>query len=243
MLALDVTPPGRHRVDVEWCALRAGVKPALRTSIEPAFAGQAAARMREAGYSVIQAGRDLRWPGGQSQAILYVARSESLAEALRDAEAPVLPGGPPRPPSPDVLAAHERVGTLLGFPPCCIDSYLARLRRGVGTRAGGGTAHEDFVAAEDAAGRSRLLHGRLNEILRTRGPCLLSFYPCRFDCSRALAYADAALAAVRSEDPEAAARLCAALAVPLWIHVEGPRGLEEEPPPAGDLLRLDFRRF
>ena len=115
------------RLDVEWLAFTAGLKPAVRRTVDPARADEVAARFTRDGAVVLRAERHAAL-GGREQAVLYIARSHDLAAALRDAEASVLPGHPPE---GDVVAAHRAVGGALGFPGCCVDAFCERLARGV----------------------------------------------------------------------------------------------------------------
>jgi hypothetical protein len=171
--------------------------------------------------------------------VLYIARKPEQAEELARAEAPVLPGGPPRRPDEEVVAAHTRFGALLGFPPCCVAAFCARLQRGVTRRADGRMAHEDFVAAEDAAARTAAPLGRLNNLLPDRTARLIAFYPCRFDCETAARYAEALFAEVARAAPAPAAALRAALLGTVTLGTDASR-----PAAAGvEALTLDFASF
>lgn len=179
--------------------------------------------------------------GGEAQTVLYVSRDLARAEQLRDAEAGVLPGGPVRPPTAEVLAAHRVLGAGLGYPPCCVDAFLARLARGVTRARDGGEAHEDFVAAEDAASRTGVFHGRLNHLRFHEQVKVVSFYPCRYDCPEALALAGRLHDLVRARDPAAAEALARRLAEPLAV---GRHAERLDPAAAGpDAQVLPFNRF
>ncbi|MBK8696329.1 MAG: hypothetical protein IPN17_29685 [Deltaproteobacteria bacterium] len=114
------------RLDVEWLAFTAGLKPAVRRTVDPARADEVAARFVREGAAVLRADRHAVL-GGREQVVLYAARSHDLAAALRDAEATVLPGHPT---VGDVVAAHRAVGAALGFPACCVGAFWERPARG-----------------------------------------------------------------------------------------------------------------
>ncbi len=176
------------RIDVEWLALKAGYKPAIRLTADPEEAEQMRARLLGWGAKVVRAegpvGADLR-----RRSLLYVARSLSDAEALRDAEAPMLVE------TPKPLALRLRscleVGRRLGYPRCCVEVFCERVERGVGVVEAGGAAKaaESYVSARDAwtARPDPLLNTLwLDESIRW-----ITFEPCRFDCALALRLASA----------------------------------------------------
>lgn len=225
--------------DMEWLSFEWGLKPGLRLTIDPARADELAARLQSKGFPIRRAEREVTL-GGRPQIVLYAARSEADAEALRQAEAPILPGGPPRAPDAQVLEAHRELGRRLGFAPCCVDAFLQRLARGVTRRAGGTEAHEDFVAAEDAALRSTHFYGRLNNLRWREGARLLSFYPCRYDCPEALRLAGAFHLHLQRKMPLEARALAEALTRPVTLAPTGER--IDGPPPPGS-LPLPFDRY
>ena len=204
----DPTPP-------EWLALLAGVKPALRLLRDARRAQAEAAAARRRGFAVELVALGAR-------AIVYVARTPAAARAVRDAEAAALPGQPPRArfdPTP-----HEALGALLGFPPCCVAAFVARIARGADVAADGGRAHEDWIAATEAAARSAALDARANVFERDHLPGWLSHEPCRFDCPASLAYADRVIAVARAHDRVGADHLARRLAAPVAIARDGRRG-------------------
>lgn len=207
------------RIDVEWLAFSAGLKPAIRRTVDPARVEEVAARFARDGAAVLRASQTAVL-GGREQAVLYVAGSHDLAAALRDAEAPVLPG---RAPSGDAAAAHRAVGLALGFPACCVDAFCARLARGVDRLVEGGPAGfaEDYVALR-AAWVPRP-DPRVNPLLMRAGAQLVSFYPCRFDCVAAVAQAEALRALLARRDPAVEAGLMRTLARSVVVAGEGAR--------------------
>ena len=195
----DPTPP-------EWLALVAGVKPALRLWRPAARARAEAAAAARRGFAV-----ELIALG--ERALVYVARTPAAARALRDAEAAALPGQPAG--APFDPAPHRALGALLGFPPCCVEAFVARIARGADVAADGGRADEAWIAATEAAARSTRLDARCNVFERDRRPGWLSHEPCAFDCAASVAYADRVIAAARAHDPDGARAHAARLALPV----------------------------
>ncbi len=134
------------RMDVEWVAYTAGLKPAIRRTVDPARAEEVAARLRASGAVVLRS-RETAVFGSREEAVLYVAPTARDAEALRDAEASVLPG---RVTAADIPGAHRAVGRALGFPACCVDAFCARERPEIvvvaAARVGGIQANHSFPA-------------------------------------------------------------------------------------------------
>jgi hypothetical protein len=207
------------RLDVEWLAFSAGLKPAVRRTVDPARADEVSARFMRDGAEVLRADRPAVL-GGRAQVVLYAARSRDLAAALRDAESPVLPGYAPE---GDVLAAHRAVGAALGFPACCVEAFCGRLARGVDRLVDGGPGGyaEDYVASRGLWVAAP--DARVNPLLMRAGAQLVSFYPCRFDCPRAVALAEAVRAVVAARAAGAARSLMAVLSRAVVIAGDGAR--------------------
>jgi hypothetical protein len=160
-------------------------------------------------------------------AILYGARSESLARAARDAEAPVLPGrASANAPAdaPDNVAAHREVGRCLGFPGCCVAAFCARVARGVDRlELGPGGLAEDYVAAREAWVERP--DARINNLLFAARLKLVSFYPCRYDCAVAIRFAQAVHDVVARSERVAAGQLLEALSRPIAIAPSNARAI------------------
>jgi len=213
---------------LETLAFGIGIKPALRVRLaEPAAREREADRWRERGASVVA-----------HAGLLYVARDEATAAALREAEAAVLPDGPLRPPDAAVRDAHRTLGRLLGYPRCCVEAFVERLARGVEVRADGGRAAEVVVAAEDALRRGRRRHARLSFFLPKRR-ALVPFDPCAFDCQPAMLYADALLSAYSERDRTAANELAGALLGEVRLAADGARLRPDDPRPHVVRIRWD----
>lgn len=226
--------------DIEWLAVEHRAKPGMRVTLPADRLDAYVNRLQKHGFSHAAAARPAHLPGRSSQEVVYVAWDARHAEALRDAESEILPGGPSRAPDAATFDAHRRLGALLGYPDCCVEAFLGRLSRGVTKRSGGGEANEDFVAAEDALSRSDRPDPRLNNLLFDRQLRLVSFYPCRFDCPAGLARADAVFAAVGRASREAAGALLSALTARVLLRRDGSRETGDAAATDG-ALAIDFR--
>lgn len=213
---------GHHRIDVEWLALAAGLKPAIRITATALEASHVAARFQQLGAAVATA----RGPVGvhrHEQTLVYVARTAGDAASLRAAERPLLA---PHLPARDKAYYAGQLGLRLGYPRCCVDAFTARVLRGPGRLRPGDRdgAHEDYVAARDAllplAGRP---DWRLNNLLLRQHLRLVTFEPCRYDCAAALAIAAPLWQIVESQHAAAAPVLRASLQRPLVLAATGAR--------------------
>ena len=206
--------------DPEWLALREGLKPAIRILAAKGEGAAIAARFVSRGASVVFAD-PAAVVNGTAVDIVYVARREREAAAVRDAEHPLVTavGGSVR----DQARANEDVGRLLGFPRCCVESFCARIERGVNRLVPRGPSvfAEDYVAARDALVPRP--DARLDNLLLASGVRLVTFYPCRYDCGVAIRYADAILAAMERRQPGAASSLVRELARDVALSPSGAR--------------------
>lgn len=219
-------------VDTEGLTLRAGLKPGLRISADALGAQDIAARYQRLGAAVALAharvGRDRR-----PRVIVYVAATPQAAIGLRAAERPLLAGH---------LSDRDRafytreLGLRLGFPPCCVDAFSARVLRGRGhLHAGDRDRHDDdFVAASD--GWVARPDWRLNSLLMRQRARLISFTPCRLDCPAARAQADAVHRLVREHAAAHAPVLEDMLRRPLVIGPTGARAWVRRDPPRGERI-------
>lgn len=220
--------------------MKAGIKPASRVSVDPENAADVEARARREGFAAVRGPHVVEFPGRPPAVILYLARAETYAHAVAKAEAPLLPPENAGLSLDEELILHAQLGQLLGFPPCCCEEFGNRLRRGITARRDGSYAHEDFVAAEGAAERSRTFLARLNDLSADRRMRIITFYPCRYDCQTASAYAAAAFAAAVEVDAAAAGDLRTALHGLMRIGLDGTRGLDAL---AGEHLAVEFVTF
>jgi len=211
----------RGRVDVERAALLARLKPAIRISASAEEGGAAAARLEAAGAHVVRTRAVIR-SEGRARELLYASLDPRLAAELRDVEEPTL-ADPCVLPASEVVARVRRTGELLGYPPCCVEVFLRRMREELDTTAGPPRLSEAYLAAR-AAWVPRP-HAHLNTLLRPARLQLVSHEPCRFDCAASLVYAQACLAAVARDDPEGARSLERALAMAVVVAPTGARAL------------------
>lgn len=220
-------------VDAEWIAFSAGLKPAIRRTVDPAELPRVEAQLRSGGAVVLRA-RETALLGAREQAVLYAARSADHAEALREAEEGVLPGRGGAPDAPD---RHRAIGRLLGFPACCVEAFLVRLHRGVDrlVEGGPGGLAEDYVAARCAWVREA--DARVNPLLMPVRAQLISFYPCRYDCAEAVGLAEAVRALIAARQPGTAASLMGLLSRPVAVAPDGARSLLELDEARAEVLR------
>ena len=232
---------GTGHLDIEWIAMRAGIKPANRVTLAPDHTAGLEARARREGLAVARGAQLASFPGRPPSAVLYVSRDAQRVRELAEAEAPLLSGEHGRLAVEHAIPIHTRIGHLLGFPPCCIAEFCVRLRRDVTRRLDGRRAHEDFVAAECAARASQRFLGRLDDLSPDRHMRIVTFYPCRYDCPTAADYAAAVFAHAERADAAAAAALRAALLGTKAIAVNGRRGPDASA--GGEVLSLEFSDF
>lgn len=208
-------------MDAEWLAFGMGLKPAIRRTADPADAARVEAQLRSGGAVVLRAAQTAVL-GAREQTVLYAARSAGHAAALREAEEGVLPG---RAQARDARARHQAIGRLLGFPPCCVEAFLARLDRGVDRLDAAGPAGlaEDYVAARSAWVPRP--DARVNPLLMSARAQLISFYPCRYDCPAAVELAEGLRAVVAARQPSTERSLLALLSRPVAVAPDGARAL------------------
>ncbi|WAS95537.1 hypothetical protein [Nannocystis punicea] len=233
---------GHQRIDVEWLALAAGLKPAIRIAATALEASAIAGRFQALGAAVVTA----RGPVGvhrHEHTLVYVARDPADAAAVRAAERPLLASH--LPPKDKAYYAGE-LGRRLGYPRCCVDAFTARILRGPGKLRAGDrdSVHEDYVAAHDASVAKP--DWRLNNLLLRQHLRLVTFEPCRYDCGLAVAFAAEVLRLCQASDAPSAHVLTDRLQRPLvltaagaraWVRLErgaSPRVVAAEAPRAGD---------
>lgn len=233
--------PPRRQLDIEWIAMRAGLKPANRVTVSHAHADELEARVRRHGFSVVRATHAAMFPGRAASEILYVAPSKAYARALAAAEAPLLPPENATLALEIELGLHIELGRLLGFPSCCVSAFATRIGHRSDAPLTGSHIDEDFVAAQRAVAATGRALGRLNDLSPDRRARLVTFYPCRYDCPAAASYAAAVFEAASEVSASAAAALREALLGQMRIGCDGTRG------PAArlcsDSLVVEFAEF
>lgn len=205
-----------ERIDVEYHALRLGLKPALRLTASPEQAPAMEARYRELGLAVATASATVRF---KRTVVLYVAPGLADAEGLRELEAPLLLPfllSDPRVREEAAVRTRE-LGRLLGYPDCCVAAFTDRMVYRPGER----TVNDDYRSARDA--QVPAPRWPLNGFLRRWGAFVVSFEPCRFDCPAALRFARALLAGIGGFDPQAVHALRRKLTWDIAIDASGAR--------------------
>ncbi len=208
-----------HRVNTEWLALSAGLKPGLRLAVDISMAKEVLERYRSGGF-VVAVSRAHVGIEQRERILLYVAKRINVAAGLRAAERPIL--------DPNTSLRHKGIftrelGLRLGYPRCCVEAFATRTERGGGRFDLHGHerfdpdyvhVHEAYVDKPD---------WRVNNLLMRQFASLISFAPCRFDCPFAVAQAAAIESLVREQARPAAPSLEAMLRRPLAIHSSGAR--------------------
>lgn len=238
-----------QRIDIEFMALRAGLKPGIRIAADVTSAPAITERYQRGGCAVFSA-RGRVGLERRPRVLLYIAGSPQAAAGLRATEAHLLdPTIPPR----DKAFFTREFGLRLGYPQCCVDAFAERSRRGGGRlREGDRDRHDpDFVHVHDAWVPRP--DWRLNNLLMRHHLRLISFAVCRFDCARALVHAHALEDLVARDAPAALPVLQDRLRRPLllapdgarsWVHTQDAIITAAEPPraPGGAPVPLDAAR-
>lgn len=135
-------------------------------------------------------------PGGVASRYLVAASRGGEAEALFEAERDRSPEG------------TRRVGALLGYPPCCVERFVALERSPEAGRDG----------VNEAGLRALLDGGPVHWSLHPLcAEALVGFLPCGGRCPRALAFARRVFEAVAREDPAGARVLRGKLLRPMLV--------------------------
>ena len=139
-------------------------------------------------------------PTGSADRYLVAASRETEAEQVIEAERDRSPAG------------ARRAGLLLGYPPCCVDRFVALER----------TPEAERDGINEAALRALLdgspVHWALHPLC-SESP--IGFVPCGGQCARALEFARRVFSSVEREDPAEAAVLRGKLLRPMLIFRVG----------------------
>jgi hypothetical protein len=222
--------------DPEWTALQAELKPAVRMTMPAPRAHALAARMGPRGVACA-----IGPTNKAGEVALYVARDAGRVAALVAAERRTLAlaeGDEREKPADERLAGHAALGALLGYPSCCVDAFVARARTFDGPASPLRGAHEDSVQARAALANAARPRAELNSLFWPYRRHLVTFYPCAFDCPRALRYATALERELARRAPGATAELMRALTATVVLAEDGARVVVARdgriaPPPCG----------
>lgn len=228
---LDAPPSAAATLpDPEWTALQAELKPAVRMTMPEPRAHALAARMRARGVACESGPTN-----EEGEVALYVAREPGRVAALVAAERRTLEAGAD---ADARLAGHAALGALLGYPECCVEAFLERARTFDGPASPLHRSHEDTVHARAALANATRPRAHLNSLFWPYRRHLITFYPCAFDCPRALRYATALAQELARRAPDATAELLRALGGTVLLDEHGARAIVAEggriaPPPCG----------
>lgn len=162
------------------------------------FAAVDAAANHDAG--AVWAGGD-RAPGTTRQLVLVARTQAAAAAALAIEQALHTTAGAAAEP------LHRQLGAMYGYPPCCVEAFLAVTRELAGAPPG----LADFAVSLARAGnRSQRWDSRLNAATSRTYARLIPHLPCRFDCEPSLHLHAQLAAACDAVQPDHAARRRAA---------------------------------
>ncbi|MEZ4399492.1 MAG: hypothetical protein R3B06_05715 [Kofleriaceae bacterium] len=191
-----VAPLALGGAPVELWAWRAGVKPVAFLTVD--LEREAAVRRAVPEAVVlrrerrVEVGRQDHWRDdpsrGRPQVELYLAHERALAERCAALQAA------------DPTRHAVELGQLLGYPRCCVDAFLGQRDRS-----------NNSLNRYLAAARTRSGDGPWPWQLNDLAGRLVPFYPCHYRCGAAVAWVDAAVAALARVEPAAAADLARAL--------------------------------
>ena len=201
----------------EELALRLGLKPVLRLLTDPTGVDRLAAHFARDGFQMLASttprtesvvdgllSTGAGAAGAPARVLVYAGRDRAqveeaaaLDEELTDRKGPKLARTDQR-----WRDRTRRLGTLLGYPTCCVEAFAA---------LGAFTSNATPIAA--SAGRSARFEPRLDNL--SLSVChLTGWFPCRYDCPASLEVARAVEAALAARDPGGAAALRRYLAMP-----------------------------
>ena len=110
---------------------------------------------------------------GEDRLLVLIGREPAAIEEALSIERRLLGGYGQE----QAVRISARLGTLLGYPPCCVDAY-----------AGLGTLRANATPVCAAAGRSERFESLLNN-LNLSIFHYVSWFPCRYDCAASLDWA------------------------------------------------------
>jgi hypothetical protein len=183
----------------ELWSFRAGLKPVVFLTLDPSEVQRTRRWFNDAHVEVRERRvasdvhdtwvdrRDL----GEPRVELYISRDAALARRAAELQA-----------GTDPSAAARELGELMGYPACCVEAFSELADRSNNSRNRYATA-------------ARTPPGRWPWELDNFFVMLVPFFPCRYDCDRALGYARAALAELEQAHPGARADLQRMLSRPV----------------------------
>jgi DNA repair photolyase len=192
--------------EVDLVALERGARPAIK--LEDLDAGRAEAveaRLRARGFATVRGARYRKrfdvpeaYDAGTARDLVnvYAARAAAAAAAVAAAERDRTPDG------------TRRAGLALGYPPCCVERFVALERDPARDEMGLNESALRMLAGDG----ERAIAWELNP-LSSCSP--IGFFPCHGGCEAALACARRVLTALREADPAAQERARAALLRPV----------------------------
>ncbi|MEM9073849.1 MAG: hypothetical protein AAGE52_35485, partial [Myxococcota bacterium] len=171
----------------EALAFRAGLKPVVywtfddEGDIAPALASLGDVESVRFSFAESRNAQDERVRTGAARIAVFASRERSLAERAATMQ------------QEDPSKHAAAIGTLLGYPRCCIDAFLSQTDRS-------NNSFNRYATAQRTD--AEMWPWELAD-LRTK---IYPFYPCRYDCPTALTFARQTLAQLDASDFEATRR-------------------------------------
>jgi hypothetical protein len=205
------------RIDPEWCALDAGVARAVRRRASHQDAKTIEQDLVDRGAAFV---RLEPAETGNDTILFFAANDVADAEWVREAERRwLLAAGR----ASERRARLEELGWALGYPSCCVETFAARRIPTLATAAGSLLSGSLGCPAYRAARAAWVAvpSPRLNTFHRATQRSLLAFEPCRYDCTRAVEWAERVAVACAALDAEWLNETDQLLAEPLVIAPAG----------------------
>jgi len=175
-------------------------------------------------YATTEGGVLQRSAGAAAVHLVVIATSEQIArQCLRDE---VDNADRDEGDDPNAWAAtvdtHRRLGRAYGYPDCCVTAFCDGWLEAI--------ARRDRVVSDNAVLilRAHLRSKAWHPLLRAFGAGLgdetdspLRHLPCRFDCPKSLALAEALVADLTTSNPRQAERYAAAVVRPIVVAADG----------------------
>ncbi|MGB1012829.1 MAG: hypothetical protein ACPG4T_01755 [Nannocystaceae bacterium] len=214
---LREAPSGELHLDSEGIAVRAGIKPCMRITIEREGVAALVERLQTEKLYVQIVGQGVDYGDGTCET-LCISTDPARAAALCAAEQRLGACEKAKPDASELAEIYSEIGAHLGYPPCCVAAFAGRAAL---DRSGGAGVSMPYHAAREAWVARPF--ARLNNLHFGAGIQFISFEPCRYDCQAAQQLADAIADAVGATCQRSLAHIDQRLARPVAIASSGER--------------------
>lgn len=174
-------------MNLEILALKHDLKPAVRLFVDEKNGDMMRRELRECPCYVEKSSqlffdKDVKLSKNQNgKRILYLSKSK---EVIRDLV---------RYDNASPFKNSREIGELLGYPPCCIESYCGTAAR----------SYSGYITSVHK--KTRTFHFILN--ILDSNLSMISHYPCRFDCSASILYGEKLLKCLKLEEKDKCKKL------------------------------------